>query len=63
MLPGLPSARWQLGRITETHPGKDGIVRVATVRTATGETKSPVTKLYLLPIVNTQVNNNNTNNQ
>lgn len=48
--PQLPPYQWQLGRVTETFPGKDGHVRVATVRTATGEYKRPVVKLYPLPI-------------
>lgn len=57
----LPPSRWRLGRVIETHPGKDGIVRVATVKTATGIGKSPVTKLCLLPIVKAQTDHDNTN--
>ena len=45
---GLVPAKWQLARVTETHPGKDGVVRVATMRTAQGTYKRPVTKLALL---------------
>ena len=33
----LPPLHWQLGRITATRPGPDGIIRVATVKTDTGE--------------------------
>lgn len=44
----LPPRMWALGRIIATHPGKDGIVRVATVKTATTELKRPVTKLCSL---------------
>ena len=29
-----PPAKWPLGRITETHPGPDGLVRVVTIRPA-----------------------------
>jgi len=31
-----PPLCWKLGRITEVHPRQDGVVRVATVKTATG---------------------------
>lgn len=42
---GLVPCTWPLGRITSVHPGKDGIVRVVTVRTATGTYKRPITKV------------------
>ncbi|XP_066600040.1 uncharacterized protein [Prorops nasuta] len=45
-----PSAKWPLGRILETHPGKDGLVRVVTVKTATTILKRPIVKLSPLPI-------------
>ncbi|XP_076391767.1 uncharacterized protein LOC143265171 [Megachile rotundata] len=45
-----PPLHWSLGRVVEVHPGQDGIIRVATVRTAAGIIKRPVTKLCLLPI-------------
>ena len=32
----LPTTRWPLARITDTHPGLDGLVRVVTLRTAKG---------------------------
>ncbi|XP_073955623.1 uncharacterized protein [Choristoneura fumiferana] len=41
--------KWPLGRIVDTHPGADGIVRVVTVRTACGLYKRPVVKLCPLP--------------
>lgn len=41
----MPVTRWKLGRIISTHPGADGLVRSATVKTATSEFKRPVTKL------------------
>ena len=41
---------WPLGKVTAVHPGKDGIVRAATVETATGSFKRPVVKLRILPL-------------
>lgn len=40
-----PPAKWALGRITELHPGKDNLVRVATVKTSTSTFKRPIVKL------------------
>ena len=40
--------KWPLGRVIQTHPGKDDLVRVATVKTAHGVFKRPVTKLIVL---------------
>ena len=36
--------------IIAVHPGKDGIVRAATIETATGSFKRPVVKLRILPL-------------
>lgn len=44
----LPT-HWPLARVIETHPGPDGLARVVTVQTASGEYKRPITKLCLLP--------------
>ena len=44
LIPG----KWPLARITEVHTGQDGLVRVATVKTANGTYKRPITKLALL---------------
>lgn len=41
---------WLRGVITEVFPGKDGIVRVANVRTPRGEFRRPVCKLAPLPL-------------
>ena len=50
----LIPTRWPLARVLQVHPGKDGIVRVATVKTSTGVYKRPVSKLALLLPQNTQ---------
>ena len=46
----LPSLQWQLGRITQLHPGRDGFVRVVSVRYKGGEIKRAISKVYALPI-------------
>lgn len=46
-----PPCYWLMGRIIETFPGKDGLVRSARVRTKNGELIRPVVKLCLLPFV------------
>lgn len=38
-----------MGRIVETIPGKDGLVRVVIVKTATGRYKRAVTEVSVLP--------------
>ncbi|KAI5752311.1 hypothetical protein M8J77_015778 [Diaphorina citri] len=45
----VPPLHWSLARIVETHPGKDGVARVALVKTQKGELKRPVNKLCPLP--------------
>ncbi|XP_050557832.1 uncharacterized protein LOC126911988 [Spodoptera frugiperda] len=46
----LPPGKWPMGRVIELHPGKDGYVRVVTLRTKNGTLKRPITKLSVLPI-------------
>lgn len=46
----FPPSSWRLARVIDTHPGSDGIVRVATVRHKSGMTKMPISKLCILPI-------------
>jgi hypothetical protein len=46
---------WPTAVITETHPRKDGIVRVVTLRTPTGIFKRPITKICPLPRVNSEL--------
>jgi len=41
--------QWSLGRVVELHPGADGMVRVATVKTASTTLKRPIVKLCKLP--------------
>lgn len=44
-----PPLQWRLGRVEKTHPGTDGISRVATLRVAQGLLQRPFTKLCPLP--------------
>ena len=43
----LPN-KWPIARILIVHPGSDGLVRAATVKTSTGIYKRPITKLVML---------------
>jgi hypothetical protein len=45
-----PPTNWLMGRIMDIHPGKDQLVRVATVRTRNGLIIRPVVKLVKLPV-------------
>lgn len=45
-----PPTKWKLGRVVNVNPGKDGIIRVVTMRISSGaELKRPTVKLCLLP--------------
>ncbi|XP_030765508.1 uncharacterized protein LOC115889598 [Sitophilus oryzae] len=46
----LPPLQWPLGRISEIHPGSDGVVRVVTIKTAKGIAKRAVRKICVLPV-------------
>lgn len=48
----VPPIRWKMGRIVAVHPGDDNVVRVVTLKTATGELKRPVEKICILPMPN-----------
>lgn len=49
----LVPTKWPLGRLVSTYPGKDGIVRIANVKTSRGVYKRPVNKIaLLLPVEN-----------
>ncbi|XP_062704650.1 uncharacterized protein LOC134286956 [Aedes albopictus] len=45
----MPPLCWPLARITGLHPGPDGVVRVVTVKTATGVYKRAVNRVCPLP--------------
>lgn len=45
-----PSLQWKMAVVEEVHPGSDGLVRVASVRTSSGVFKRPIHKLCPLPI-------------
>ncbi|XP_077270169.1 uncharacterized protein LOC143901618 [Temnothorax americanus] len=47
---GLPPLKWVLGRVQETCPGADGVVRTAVIKTSTGSFKRPAAKLAILPL-------------
>jgi len=56
-----PPSKWPLARVTRLHPGADGLVRVATVRAATGsECRRPVVKLCPLPVAEADPNSGET---
>ncbi|XP_050599064.1 uncharacterized protein LOC126926771 [Bombus affinis] len=46
----VPSMQWPLGRVIKVHPGVDGIIRTATVQTATTTLDRGVKRLVPLPI-------------
>lgn len=46
----MPPTKWALGRITETHEGKDKLVRAVTVKTQNNTYKRPIVKICRLPI-------------
>lgn len=46
---GLPPLHWILGRVSEIHPGADGITRTATILTTKGSFDRPISKLCILP--------------
>ncbi|GFX87344.1 integrase catalytic domain-containing protein [Trichonephila clavipes] len=45
-----PPGTWPMARVLQVHPGNDGLVRVATVKTQDSVFKRPVLKLHKLPI-------------
>jgi hypothetical protein len=45
---GIAPTKWPLGRVLETHPGQDNLVRVVTVKTAQGVYTRPVSKIAVL---------------
>ena len=51
-----PRGHWPLGRVEETIPGKDGVVRAARVRSSKG-------KIYTRPVVKLIILNSTTEGQ
>jgi hypothetical protein len=47
----LPPLVWKKAVICDIHAGRDGLIRVVTLRTAKGTFKQPITKICLLPKV------------
>ncbi|XP_024879652.1 uncharacterized protein LOC112459663 [Temnothorax curvispinosus] len=45
-----PPCKWPLTRVTALHPGKDGLTRVVTLKTATTTLTRPSAKFAILPI-------------
>ncbi|XP_038106475.1 uncharacterized protein LOC119766147 [Culex quinquefasciatus] len=43
----LPPLKWQLGRVSDIHPGADGNIRVVTVRTKDGSYQRAISKTFL----------------
>lgn len=43
-----PPATWPLGLIAAVHPGKDGLIRAVTVKTASSSFVRPIVKLIKL---------------
>ena len=43
-----PPSRWPIARVISVHPGKDNLVRVATVKTSSSTLVRPIVKLILL---------------
>lgn len=46
----LPPLKWTTARVVAVHPGNDGRIRVATIRTHSGNYKRAVNRLCVLPI-------------
>ena len=46
-----PPSQWPLARVLKAHPGADGLIKPATLRTASSIFDRPIAKLILLPIL------------
>ncbi len=53
----LPPRKWSMGRIIELHPGTDGKVRVAPIKTVSGVTSRAITKIC--PLLESTIEENN----
>lgn len=54
----LPPQCWKMGRVVNTYPGADGLVRVVDVKTQFGIFKRPIHKLAPLPILDNLTSEN-----
>lgn len=45
----VPPLKWQMGRVVDVIPGKDGVVRVALVKTVNNTSRRAIAKLAVLP--------------
>ena len=45
-----PPLQWKLGRVINIHPGKDGVVRTVTLKTANGTLQRATAKIRRLPV-------------
>ncbi|XP_061716588.1 uncharacterized protein LOC133529540 isoform X6 [Cydia pomonella] len=45
----LPPCRWRLGKIVATQPGRDGVTRVAIIRTTRGDIQRAFNNICPLP--------------
>ncbi|XP_066260797.1 uncharacterized protein [Euwallacea similis] len=46
----FPPSKWRMGRVVAVHPGRDGVNRVATIRTSSGLVKRSFSKICPLPV-------------
>ena len=46
----LPTLKWRTGRIYETHPGSDGLIRVVSLKTTGGIIQRSLPKICILPV-------------
>lgn len=46
----LPPQQWKLGKVVQTYPGDDGMVRVVDVKVGNTIFRRPITKISVLPI-------------
>ncbi|XP_057339392.1 uncharacterized protein LOC130676900 [Microplitis mediator] len=46
----FPPSKWPLARVLALNPGRDGLTRVVTLKTATTELVRPIAKLCVLPV-------------
>lgn len=56
----LPPRKWAMARVLQLHPGKDGYVRVTTLKTKTNIIKRPIVKLSQLHIQTESPESNDT---